>query len=31
VISRGSEPKPSMDHSKPVTLTRKKLSVSAAH
>ncbi|MEY4246594.1 MAG: hypothetical protein RIS69_141 [Actinomycetota bacterium] len=31
VISRGSEPKPSMDHSKPVTLTRKKLPVSAAH
>ena len=31
VISRGSEPKPSMDHSKPVTLTRKKLSVSASH
>lgn len=29
-ISRGSEPKPSMDHSKPVTLTRKKLSVSAS-
>ena len=28
IISRGSEPKPSMDHSKPVTLTRKKLSVS---
>jgi mycofactocin radical SAM maturase len=31
IISRGSEPKPSMDHSKPVTLTRKKLSVSASH
>jgi mycofactocin radical SAM maturase len=31
VISRGSEPKPSMDHSKPVTLTRKNLPVSAAH
>jgi mycofactocin radical SAM maturase len=31
VISRGSEPKPSMDHSKPVTLTRKNLTVSAAH
>ena len=30
IISRGSEPKPSMDHSKPVTLTRKKLSVSSA-
>lgn len=30
IISRGSEPKPSMDHSKPVTLTRKKLSVSTA-
>jgi len=30
IISRGSEPKPSMDHSKPVTLTRKKLSVSAS-
>jgi radical SAM protein with 4Fe4S-binding SPASM domain len=31
IIARGSEPKPSMDHSKPVTLTRKKLSVSASH
>jgi len=31
VISRGSEPKPSMDHSKPVTLTRKNLPVSSAH
>jgi len=31
VISRGSEPKPSMDHSKPVTLTRKNLPVSTAH
>ena len=31
IISRGSEPKPSMDHSKPITLTRKKLSVSASH
>ncbi len=31
IISRGSEPKPSLDHSKPVTLTRKKLSVSASH
>jgi mycofactocin radical SAM maturase len=31
VISRGSEPKPNMDHSKPVTLTRKNLPVSAAH
>jgi mycofactocin radical SAM maturase len=31
IISRGSEPKPSMDHSKPVTLTRKKLSVSSAN
>ena len=31
IISRGSAPKPSMDHSKPVTLTRKKLSVSASH
>ena len=30
IVSRGSEPKPSMDHSKPVTLTRKKLSVSSA-
>ena len=30
IISRGSEPKPSMDHSKPVTLTRKKLPVSTA-
>jgi mycofactocin radical SAM maturase len=30
IISRGSEPKPSMDHSKPVTLTRKRLSVSSA-
>ena len=30
IISRGSEPKPSMDHSKPVTLTRKKLSVSTS-
>ena len=30
IIPRGSEPKPSMDHSKPVTLTRKKLSVSSA-
>ena len=30
IISRGSEPKPSMDHSKPVTLTRKKLSISTA-
>ncbi len=30
IISRGSEPKPSMDHSKPVTLTRTKLSVSTA-
>ena len=30
IISSGSEPKPSMDHSKPVTLTRKKLSVSSA-
>ena len=31
VMSRGSEPKPSMDHSKPVTLTRKNLPVSTAH
>lgn len=31
IISRGSEPKPSMDHSKPVTLTRKKLPVSSSH
>jgi mycofactocin radical SAM maturase len=31
IISRGSEPKPSMDHSKPVNLTRKKLPVSASH
>ncbi len=31
IISRGSEPKPSMDHSKPVTLTRKKLPVSTAN
>lgn len=30
IILRGSEPKPSMDHSKPVTLTRKKLSISSA-
>ena len=30
IISRGSEPKPSMDHSKPVSLTRKKLPVSTA-
>lgn len=30
IILRGSGPKPSMDHSKPVTLTRKKLSISSA-
>lgn len=29
VIARGSVPKPGMDHSKPITLTRKKLSVGA--